>query len=155
MSNYQSSLDSRNRYRNRRHDPLGVVSFGVFIIILAVMQLSNPELTSEIVDYFKSFEFASGGIILPPSGILYHVADFCFYFGIWLIILGALRVSFRIAEWRTPSNIAEGIFFIVFNYLIIDTLRTNENVEILLPFFIIGIGIAIIAGAIGQALIHQ
>ena len=154
MSTYQSRLDSRSRYRMRRYDPLGAVSFGVFIIIIAVMQLSNPELTSEIVDYFKSFEIV-GHPIPPTPSILYHVANFCLYFGIWLILLGALRISFMIAVWRVPSNIAEGIFFIVFNYLIIDTLRTNRDVGILLPLLIIGLGIAIIAGAIGQTLIRQ
>lgn len=154
MNTYQSSRNIRTRNNARRYDPLGAVSFGVFIIIIAVMQLSNPTLTSEIVDYFKSFEIV-GHQVPPTPSILYHVADFCLYFGIWLILLGALRVSFRIAVWRVPSNIAEGIFFIVFNYVIIGTLKTNKDVGILLPLLIIGLGIAIIAGAIGQSIIRQ
>lgn len=154
MKILQYSSDVKKSQYGRRRDPLGAVSFGVFLIILAVMQLSNPDLAGQVIDYLRSFS-TYGHPVSPPPNILVHIAEFCLYFGVWLILLGALRVSFRLGVWSIPGDITGGIFLIILNYLILDTIKSGGDPANLLPLLIVGIGIAVIAGAIGQIMLRR
>jgi len=154
MNPQMSGYKERGRRHARKYDPLGTVSFGVFIVVLAIIWFNNPDLPNQFISYFKSFE-VYGRPVAPPAQILYYAATFSLYYGVWLIVLGALRISLKIGVWNTPSNIAEGVFLIVLHYYILDSIRTGADFLTLVAFFIVGLGVAIIAGAIGKTMMRQ
>ncbi|MEM3403001.1 MAG: hypothetical protein QXJ17_00405 [Nitrososphaeria archaeon] len=153
MNTHPSKYEGRRRHA-RKYDPLGTVSFGVFVIVLAIIWYNNPNLPNQFVNYFKSFEIY-GKPVVPPPQILNYAATFSLYYGTWLIVLGALRISLRIGVFHTPSNIAEGVFLVILHYYILDTIRTGADFLTLVAFFIVGLGVAIIAGVIGQTMMRQ
>ena len=151
-----NEVKTERRNRRRRGGPLAAVSTGVFLIILAVVSWRatyNTNLASQIVDYFKSFE-TYGRPVLPPVHLLSPVAEFALYFGVWLIILAALRIGLRICVWSAPGDLAGGIFLFV-NYMILDFTQNGKSIAMLLPIGLIGLGVVVMVGGIAGALIRR
>lgn len=148
----QSNRYSRRVYR--QHDPLGPISFGIFLIIVAVIALANPNLPGQFIDYLKSFGEV-GYPLPPPEHILRPVAEFCLLFGVWLIVLASLRISFRLGTYSAPGDMCGGIFLIVFNYLILDAIKKHGDIGILIAYFIIGLGVSTLVGGIGRSMIRR
>ncbi|MGQ9781127.1 MAG: hypothetical protein ACUVQ8_02575 [Nitrososphaeria archaeon] len=150
----QSDPYSRKAHRGPRHDPLGPISFGAFLIAIAIIALSNPSLPTQFFDYLKSFG-EIGQPITPPSHLLRPIADFCLYFGVWLIVLAALRISFRLGTWNVPGDMSGGVFLIVLSYIILDTIKTQGDVTTLLAYLMIGLGVAVLADGIGRFMMRE
>jgi hypothetical protein len=147
----QAAGGTRSHQGYRGGDFLGAVSFGVFIIIVAVIWLSNPKFPFQIIDYFRSFE-TYGRPVLPPPNLLSLIGDFAVAFGTWLIILGALRIVFQLYAWRSIGDMVGGIFFIYVSHLISDFVQNRKDVAMIFPLVIIGLGVAVIVGEVGQIL---
>ncbi len=58
---------NEERRRRERTNMLGLVSFGFFLILLGVLWSVTPNLTEEIVDFFKDFQLVhlTEHVILP------------------------------------------------------------------------------------------
>lgn len=94
-----------------------LVSLGFFLVLLGFIWAINPDLWSNVVDFFKGFhlENVNEHIILPaPKGhhlVVYRAAmQFCVAFGVFQIVVLALR--FVLGESRDrKSGTLSGIVF--------------------------------------------
>ncbi|MBC7091804.1 MAG: hypothetical protein H5T50_07870 [Nitrososphaeria archaeon] len=128
-----------------RRDPLKNVPLGIFLIALSLTFVLNPDLPSNIIEYFKSFE-TYNKFVQPPPEILLPVANFSIYLGIGLILLFVFRLVSKVAVWAAPENLSEGVFFVILNRLIIDFVEEGDNFIILVSLCLIVLGITITIG---------
>ncbi|MEM3823582.1 MAG: hypothetical protein QXH87_01470 [Candidatus Bathyarchaeia archaeon] len=82
-------------------DWLGLVSFGFFLILLGTLWIITPNLTEEVINFFKDFQLVrlTEHIILPAPAqshpVVYNAAfQFCLAFGVFQIIILILRFVF-------------------------------------------------------------
>lgn len=140
---------------NFRRDPLKNVPIGIFLIALSLTFILNPNLPSNIIEYFKSFE-TYNKFVPPPPEILLPAADFSMYLGLGLILLFVFRLVSKIGVWAASENFSEGIFFIILNRLIINFVEEGDNFIILVSLSLIVLGTTIIIGeVIGYAIKHE
>ncbi len=137
----------RHFIKGFRKDPLKNVPLGIFLIVLSLTFILNPNLPSNIIEYLKSFETYSR-FVPPPPEILLPAADFSLYLGIGLILLFVVRLLSKVAVWAAPENFSEGIFFIILNRLIINFVEEGGNFIILLSLCLVVLGTTIIIGEV-------
>ena len=85
--------------RYRQDDYAGAISFGVFLILIAVFYIADPNLLSEVTEFIRDFKLVpiSGSFswLEPSTGhpVLYNAAaEFCYIFG--LVQVGVLALMF-------------------------------------------------------------
>jgi len=49
-------MGERERRHPERVDLLGLVSFGFFLILIGILWIGTPNLTNEIIEFFKDFQ---------------------------------------------------------------------------------------------------
>ena len=137
--------------RYRRDDYAGAISFGIFLILIALFYIANPNLLGEVRDFIHDFQLIpiSGNIFwLGPSTnhpILYNAAaEFCYIYGV--VLAGVLALMFLgKSPAREKARTFSGIVFwlglgYAFGMLSIGTLAW-------IPFlgvFIILVGLSIV-----------
>lgn len=110
--------------RRRRDDFAGAISFGAFLILLAVSYLANPNIFSEVEAFvrdFKPVQITQNFWWLAPSSnhpVLYNAASqFCYIFGliqIAVLVLLLVKTSSARQKTRTFSDI---LFWLGAGYL--------------------------------------
>ena len=101
--------------QRRRDDYAGAISFGAFLVLLAVFYLANPSLPSEaraFISDFKPVQISQNFWWLEPSSnhpILYSAAEqFCYLFGLVQVAILGLKLAKRSSireKARTSSDI--------------------------------------------------
>jgi hypothetical protein len=96
LSSEASAGWSRDRYQR---DDVGWISFGAFLILIAIIYLTTPNIVSEVRDFALDFKlvqlFPNIWWPVPSSNhpVLYNAAEmFCYAFG--LVELGILGLRF-------------------------------------------------------------
>ena len=101
----------------RRDDYAGGISFGVFLILIAVFYIANPNLLNEVTDFIRDFKLVpiSGDLSwFEPSSnhpILYEAAaEFCYIFGLVQVGVLAMMLAGR-SSTRGKARTFSGIIF--------------------------------------------
>src|SRR4030042_512656 len=90
--------------RSRGTDWLGFASFGFFVLLIGAVWVSTPGLTSAVQNFVSDFELqnVTNSIFLPaPANVQAHTAvymaavEFCVVFGIFHVVVLALRFAFH------------------------------------------------------------
>jgi hypothetical protein len=136
-------IQSRSELESR----LSAVSFGVFLVIIAVTWIYHPRILSEIIAYFRSFE-RIGHPVPPPPILIKPVVFFVYLLGAWLLVLAGIRA---VAHTRGVTNdVSAGAFFIFCGYLLGLYMQGAITIGTLLPSIIILVGaIIVINGIVG------
>ena len=105
--------------RSEGTDWLSIVSLGFFLVLLGVIWIITPDCWNEVVDFFKDFhlENVTGNIILPAPKhshpVVYTAAmRFCLAFGIFHIVILALRFVLRESVDRKTGTISGIVFWL-------------------------------------------
>ena len=135
----------------RRDDYAGAISFGIFLILIALFYIANPNLLSEVREFIHDLQLIpiSGNIFwLGPSTnhpILYNAAaEFCYIFGV--VQAGVLALMFLgKSPTREKARTFSGIVFwlgmgYAFGMLSIGTLAWIPFVGV----FVILVGLSIV-----------
>jgi hypothetical protein len=108
---------ARRAYDRDRHDDTGWISFGAFLIIIAVIYLTTPGIVPELKAFLLDFKMLQNpqGFWWPmPSTshpVVYNAAErFCFYFGAVQVGVLALRFALR-SSIRGKAETVSGIVF--------------------------------------------
>jgi len=128
-------------------DVLGLASAGVILIILALTYLRNPIVPSVIIDYLESMG-NQGAFIKPPSILLNAAIFFLYAVGLWGIVQAGLRLVFQRSVGKALGDLVGAFFSFFLAFLLA---RYDVNVftgRMTLAFFIIGLGLLVIANAI-------
>ena len=105
--------------RPRGTDWLGFASFGFFVLLIGAVWVSTPGLTSAVQNFVSDFELqnVTNSIFLPaPANVQAHTAvymaavEFCVVFGIFHVVVLALRFAFHDHVDR-KADVVSGIGF--------------------------------------------
>jgi len=130
----------------------GAVSFGAFLIIVAVTWMYHPRLPSEILAYFRSFE-TFGHPVAPPPILFKPAIFFAYVLGIWLLVLAAIRA---VAHVRGASSDATGgVFFVFCGYLLGLYAQGRIATGTIIPVLIILVGILITVSSLVKAALQR
>ena len=119
------TLSHAYRYRESL---IGAVSAGFFLVLLGVLFIATPGLFSRTIDFFEGF----GSVVVPRTtisflaptdprihGVVYTAAEqFCFAFGVFHVVILALRFAARSPTSKKADTIGSLIFWIGAGYLI-------------------------------------
>ena len=81
--------------QHEKRDILGLASFGFFLLLIGVIWIITPNLSQEVVDFFKDFKLEEEifpNVFLPAPTDSHPVvytalARFCFVFGLFQIVI--------------------------------------------------------------------
>ena len=105
--------------RSEGTDWLSIVSLGFFLVLLGVIWIITPDLSNEVIDFFKDvhLENMTENIILPAPEhshpVVYRAAmQFCLAFGVFDIVILALRFVLRESMDRKTGTISGIVFWL-------------------------------------------
>lgn len=104
--------------RTRDTGWIGILSFGMFIVLIGVTWALNPSLHEEIISFFKDFRMVefSGNMLLPAPAsshpVLYSAAaQFALVFGALQIIILGLKFVFRDSLQSKVDTVSGMVFW--------------------------------------------
>jgi hypothetical protein len=109
--------------RYRRNDYAGAISFGMFLILIALFYIANPNLLSEVREFIRDFQLVpvSGNMFwLGPSTnhpILYNAAaEFCYIFGVVQVGVFALLFAGKSPIREKARTFSDIVFWLGLGY---------------------------------------
>jgi hypothetical protein len=127
MAESSGTLSHAYRYRESL---IGAVSAGFFLILLGALFVLTPGLFGRTIDFFESFEFAPvpntaiswfapANPLSSSNRIVYTaVEQFCFAFGVFHVVIIALRFAARSTTSKKADTVGDLVFWIGAGYLI-------------------------------------
>lgn len=101
----------------RRRDPLGIVSFGVFLLVVGVVFYANPRFVSEFVSWVESM--ANQQVLRrPPASLISSAALFFGLIGASNFVTAGIRAAVDKVWRRVLSDLLSGVGLVSFAYLI-------------------------------------
>jgi hypothetical protein len=153
-------MGERERRHPERVDLLGLVSFGFFLILIGILWIGTPNLTNEIIEFFKDFQLVhlTEHIILPAPvhnhPVVYTAAmQFCLTFGVFQMVILVLRFVFRDSLKRKAETFSGVAFWFTISFFL--QMLANANIGWLgfIGGFIISIGVTITARSLFKLLV--
>jgi hypothetical protein len=150
-----SGTPSRQSWNGYHREDTGWISFGAFLIIIAVIYLKTPGLLSEakafvtdfrLVELFQNFRW-----FVPSSNhpVLYYAAEqFCYAFGLVQILVLGLDFARRSSTHRKAETFSSIVFWLGAGYILS---LLSQGVLTWLSFIaglVILVGISIVARAL-------
>jgi hypothetical protein len=150
-----SGTPSRQSRNGHHREDTGWISFGAFLIIIAVIYLKTPGLLSEANAFVSDFHlvelFQNFWWFVPSSNhpVLYNAGEqFCYAFGLVQILVLGLEFARRSSTHRKAETFSSIVFWLGAGY-ILGTL--SQGVLTWLSFvagLVILVGISIVARAL-------
>lgn len=101
--------------RKGERDYLGLVSFGIFLLIVGYILSTNPWVLSDIRTLFEKLV---KGVFEPSTRLVYVFALFLGLMGVSNFVVAGIRVAYR-QPWRRPlKDILSGVGVISFAYFV-------------------------------------
>jgi hypothetical protein len=101
----------------RYRDYSGLVSFGVFLLIVGIIFLTNPNLISDFSSWIERMT-TQETLLRPTQGLIDSAALFFALIGISDFFLASVRFMARQRLRRVLSNILSGVALVSFSYFI-------------------------------------
>jgi hypothetical protein len=150
-----SGTPSRQSWNGYHREGTGWISFGAFLIIIAVIYLRTPGLLSEAKAFVTDFQlvelFQNIWWFVPSSNhpVLYNAAEqFCYAFGLVQILVLGLDFARRSSTHRKARTFSSIVFWLGAGYILS---LLSQGVLIWLSFIaglVILVGISIVARAL-------
>lgn len=117
-------MDLRLGHRHRRDNPAGTISFGAFLILIAIIYLTTPNLLGEasaFIHDLKPVQISQNFWLLEPSTnhpILYNAAQqFCYLFGLVQVIILGLKFTKHDSVRQEARTFSDIIFWVGSGYV--------------------------------------
>jgi hypothetical protein len=98
---------------------LSLISFGFFLILLGAIWFITPNISAAVENFVGDFQLrkVAGDVSLPAPGsdhpVLYNAAmQFCLVFGVFQIVILALRFVFRDSVERKAETVSGVVFWL-------------------------------------------
>jgi uncharacterized membrane protein YvbJ len=101
----------------RRRDYSGLISFGVFLLIVGIIFLANPTLISDFNSWVKKLS-TDKTISRPPLTLINSATLFFGLIGISDFFLAGVRFTAHQRLRRVLTNILSGVALVLFSYFI-------------------------------------
>ena len=130
--------------RRKTKDYIGVLSFGIFVIVVGVILITNPNLFSEIGTLVEQMT-DKGTVVRPPDGLIFSGAVFFGLMGVSNFIKVALRLAVDSSRRTALSEMHSGVALVCFAYFL--HLYSNYAIswQLTLALEIVAIGLLVIS----------
>jgi hypothetical protein len=151
------SSETRNRrsWDEYHRDDTGLISFGAFLIIIAVIYLRTPGLLFEIrafVNDFQLVEVYQGFRWFVPSTnhpVLYSAAEqFCYAFGVVQVLVLGLKFARRSSTYGKARTVSSIVFWLGAGYILSLLSQGALSWLSFIAGLVILVGISIVARAL-------
>ncbi|MGB9622987.1 MAG: hypothetical protein ACPL07_03990, partial [Candidatus Bathyarchaeia archaeon] len=76
--------------KHQDKDPINLLSFGVFIIIVSLIIINFPNVFNDLFSWFRSLEF--GKIIIIPNSLILPLIWLLLGVGVWNLLSCGIRM---------------------------------------------------------------
>jgi len=104
--------------RERRRDISGLISFGIFLIVVAITFLANPNLTSDLQSWIAWVAEEKTILSRPPQGVISSATLFFGLLGISDFLVAGVRFAIDKHGRRAFADVLSGIALLLLSYLI-------------------------------------
>lgn len=131
--------------RRKTKDYIGVLSFGIFVIVVGVILITNPNLFSEIGTWVEQMT-DKGTVVRPPDGLIFSGAVFFGLMGVSNFIKVALRLAVDSSRRTALSEMHSGVALVCFAYFL-HLYSNNPDIswQLTLALEIVVIGLLVIS----------
>jgi hypothetical protein len=150
-----SGTPRRQSWNEYHRDETGWISFGAFLIIVAVIYLRTPGLLSEAKAFVSDFHlvelFQNFWWYVPANNhpVLYNAAEqFCYAFGLVQIAVLGLEFARRSSTHRKAETLSSIVFWLGAGYVLSQLSQGALNWLSFIAGLIILVGISIVARAL-------
>jgi len=155
----QASTYRRDPYGR---DDTGWISFGAFLIIVALIYLTTPNIVREVEAFFRDFQleqiFNNFWWFVPSTNhpVVYGAAEkFCYLFGIVQLGIIALKFAKRSSIHAKAETASSIVFWFGMGYLLSLLAGGTLSWISFLAGFIILVGVSIIIRSLILVLFHR
>jgi uncharacterized RDD family membrane protein YckC len=137
-----------------RRDHLGIVSFGVFLLLIALTLMWYPSLPGDIAAWLQSWNVYRHPV-MPPIKLIASFTVFADMFGGWLILLAVIRIVSRLRPVHAVGDVTGAFFFLSCSYILKEYSMGAIAVSGMITLFLIVLAVVIIIGGLGALIIHD
>jgi len=130
---------------------LSWLSFGVFLILVGILFLVTPNLWEAVEGFFGDFTLrkVDGNIYFPAPehnhAVLYNaLSQFCLWFGIYQIVLLALKIYLGATIYQKAETFSDIIFWLLAGYFLVLLKEQGISWFAFIGVFILLVGIVIL-----------
>jgi hypothetical protein len=114
---YVSERDVCFGEAEHRRDYMGWISFGIFLVVVGIVFIANPNVISSFGSWAQQMADAKS-LLRPPVDLINSAALFFVLVGLSNFLLAGIRfVAYRVTR-RVFSSILSGVALVLFSYLI-------------------------------------
>jgi hypothetical protein len=130
-----------------RRDYTGLVSFGIFLVIVGIVFIANPNVISSFSSWTEQMAKAKS-LLRPPQDLIDSAALFFGLIGLSDFFLAGVRfIAYRVTR-RVLSNILSGVALVLFSYLIYLYGRHGLTWQVALATEVVACGLLVIVYSI-------
>jgi len=112
--------------RKRGRDYFGLVSFGIFLLVVGVVFMANPNIPADFQLWVEQMSYAQD-FVRPPEGLMTSAILFFGLIGVLDFFQASLRFWFDRSKRRMLVDILSGIALVLLAFLIY--LYSNHSIE--------------------------
>jgi len=101
----------------RERDYLGLVSFGIFLLVVGMVFVASPNIVSDFSLWIEQMTTAQD-LIRPPEGLILGAITFFGLMGASDFFKAAIRLRIARSRRRVLTDMLSGIALVLFAYLI-------------------------------------
>ena len=136
----------------RHADYTGLVSFGLFLLIIGIIFIANPSILSQLNSWTNQMSQAQK-LLRPPPEIINSAALFFALVGLSDFIVSGIRLITHRRRRRAVRNVFSGVAVITFSYLVYLYGQRTLVWQIALAYEILVIGLLVIIHALVRHLL--
>ena len=135
----------------RHADYTGLISFGLFLLIIGIIFVANPNIGSQLNTWVNKMSKAQM-LSRPPQEIINGAVLFFALVGLSDLFVSGIRFIIHRRKWRALRSTFSGIALITFSYLIYLYGQKTLRWQVALAYEILVIGLLVILYAIARHL---
>lgn len=100
--------------KHEDRDPLSLLSFGIFIVIVSLIIINFPNIFNDLFSWLRNIEF--GKIIIIPNSLIWPLIWLLIGGGIWNLVSCGIRLLMNINKRKSISDGFRGLFFLMASF---------------------------------------
>jgi hypothetical protein len=136
----------------RYADYTGLVSFGIFLLIIGIIFVANPNIFSQLNSWTNKMSQAQK-LLRPPAGIINSAVLFFALVGLSDFFVSGIRLVTHRRRRRALRDVFSGVAVITFSYLVYLYGQRTLVWQVALAYEVVAIGLLIIVYALVRHLL--
>lgn len=138
--------------RIRVEDYLGLISFGIFLIIVGIVFIASPSIVSDFSSWVKQMT-SQKGYVRPPDGLIIGAMIFFGLIGLSDFFKSGIRLWMGKSRRKALGNAFSGAAWVLFAYLVYLYSEQMLRAQTVLAIEIVAVGFLVILYSIIRTLL--